>query len=98
MVLLHLVAQFEILRAVEIHELDLGPDHEELADFFFERHVAESGVSPESAAGIVGGGSGGQGWGGEREKDEENQPYVAHDGNHNTWSEGRGFKVERFQG
>ena len=57
MVLVHRVAQPEVLRAIEVPEVHLGPDHEELANLLFERHVREGALGPAGSGGIGGGSS-----------------------------------------
>ena len=48
MIGLHLVAQAGVVGAVGVHELDPGPDHEELADLFLQRHFVQ-GASAQRA-------------------------------------------------
>ncbi len=53
-VLFHLIAQHQVVRAAEVHEIDLGPDHEQLADFFLQRHLVKRLLSPVRTGWIVG--------------------------------------------
>ena len=82
-VALHGVAELEVVRAIDVEELDPCPDHDELADFVFDGHLAEGAVCPVDSGGIIGGGSGGDlidggsgvgrpGWD-DGEENEENQ-------------------------
>jgi len=42
----HLLAPLKVLGVLKVHETGAAPDHEELADFFFDRHFVESLLSP----------------------------------------------------
>jgi len=44
--MLDLLNQFATFRAVHIQELGMHPNHEELSDFFFGRHLVKRLVHP----------------------------------------------------
>ncbi len=87
----HLVAQADVVGAFGVHELDPGPDHEELADLFLQRHPVQGAFGPAGACGVEVGGLFGRsrtrrGQPGQYQKNKDKPQSNAHLENHSTYN------------